>query len=70
MGTISSIANLRQQATSKATSLHNHMRDTLLHIFHTLGPLTAGWTNNHNYDVAQKPTQLLPALYAPWTLPS
>jgi hypothetical protein len=34
------------------------MRDTLLHIFRTLGPL-AGWTN-HNYDVAQEPTQLLP----------
>jgi hypothetical protein len=34
------------------------MCDTLLHIFHTLGPLT-GWTN-HNYDVAQEPTQLLP----------
>jgi hypothetical protein len=34
------------------------MRDTLLHIFRTLGPLT-GWTN-HNYDVAQEPTQLLP----------
>jgi hypothetical protein len=34
------------------------MRDTLLHIFRTLGSLI-GWTN-HNYDVAQESTQLFP----------
>jgi hypothetical protein len=47
-----------KSAPGHEATLHNHMRDTILHIFRTLGPLT-GWTN-HNYDVAQEPTQLLP----------
>ena len=34
------------------------MRDTILYIFRTLGPL-AGWTI-HDYDVACEPTHLLP----------
>jgi hypothetical protein len=40
------------------TSLHNSMRDAVLYIFRTLGPLS-GWTV-HDYDVACEPTQLLP----------
>jgi hypothetical protein len=55
MVTTFSIAN---QHRAIKPLLHNHMRDTLLHILGMLGPL-AGWTN-HNYDVAQEPTQLLP----------
>jgi hypothetical protein len=47
-----------KSAPGHKTALHNRMRDTLLYIFRTLGPLT-GWTN-HEYDVACEPTQLLP----------
>jgi hypothetical protein len=39
-------------------NLHNKMRDTVLHIFRSLGPLT-GWTS-HEYDVSCEPTMLLP----------
>jgi hypothetical protein len=47
-----------KSAPGHKTALHNKMRDTLLYIFRTLGPLT-GWTN-HEYDVSCEPTQLLP----------
>jgi hypothetical protein len=51
--TISSAAS----APGHKTTLHNKMRDTLLCMFRTLGPLT-GWTN-HDHDAACEPTQLL-----------
>jgi hypothetical protein len=47
-----------RSAPGHKTALHNKMRDTLLYIFRSLGPLT-GWTQ-HEYDVACEPTQLLP----------
>jgi hypothetical protein len=47
-----------QKQISRERVVGSHGADTILHIFRTLGPLT-GWTN-HNYDVAQEPTQLLP----------
>jgi hypothetical protein len=46
-----------KSAPGHKTTLHNKMRDTLLYIFRSLGPLT-GWTS-HEHDVACEPTQLL-----------